>query len=738
MASNSAAAGNSQMAQLEAVRQMALVDPSNYKSVLTQIIPIFKSQNNPSPALRAWGADFIAEAFSSPAWTAQDKQEVSIPALPVLREMLELPPGQQSVPISQTSMIKSVIQAASSIYPHVFRHIIRNPDDTESWQMMSAIKSNILRRMDSEHPGVRICCIRFIERVVQTQTPGVIADPRRPETNETSLALVPPDHPVLKTQSLEAEAHGLLDRALGILQENHSDALLVTATLNGLGGLIRTRATIANRILNAVINFNPFRLANSPMTPANKLMIKSMEKTVVIFLQHIMKRAPQHPMMARMEAHIIRLQQMRKEILDNSGLKRPAEEASDMADPAKRQRVNVPPPMPIGVPPLPSHRPISVAELFTLTDDQRALNMNVKAIPPDMAAPVLVSLLRDHVNRETLHHAVNTVRTRYQQVTAPMQPPIQTDTPLDDEDDYEPDFFPTEDAEQIKNRLEADADMPLVRTVPESVAVYRLPKPPPMMPAQIDSLAYAVSDRMFENLARLMATKELRDNKRGFQDSVLRGSMDFQAYFRMIVRLAIRPFASPDGDVKNGTTGDSSQTPLTDYVRQRLLQFVLSDWQRRIAFAVTWFTEEYVAEIFIHSSPNSDSDGAVKPVSVSTASNYKRWLLRFLSDLSVYLGSGKQDLKFLVRFVSEIPLLDEEILKKIAHFADDPERVSTVSAAVRYLVSYRPSVREAALDALETVWRYEGHAKESPNAKMLTKFRPQMVERILSMVEATA
>jgi symplekin len=53
---------------------------------------------------------------------------------------------------------------------------------------------------------------------------------------------------------------------------------------------MRTRATVANRIVNAVINFNPFRLANSPMTPASKLVMRSMEKTVFVFLQHILKR----------------------------------------------------------------------------------------------------------------------------------------------------------------------------------------------------------------------------------------------------------------------------------------------------------------------------------------------------------------------------------------------------------------------------------------------------------------
>ncbi len=43
---------------------------------------------------------------------------------------------------------------------------------------MSAIKANILRRFDNASIGIRICCIKFVLRVVQVQTPGVIADPR--------------------------------------------------------------------------------------------------------------------------------------------------------------------------------------------------------------------------------------------------------------------------------------------------------------------------------------------------------------------------------------------------------------------------------------------------------------------------------------------------------------------------------------------------------------------------------
>ena len=43
---------------------------------------------------------------------------------------------------------------------------------------MLGIKSNILRRMDTAPPGVRICCVKFVQVVVLVQTPGMVADPR--------------------------------------------------------------------------------------------------------------------------------------------------------------------------------------------------------------------------------------------------------------------------------------------------------------------------------------------------------------------------------------------------------------------------------------------------------------------------------------------------------------------------------------------------------------------------------
>lgn len=97
--------------------------------------------------------------------------------------------------------------------------------------------------MDTAPHPVRVCCIKFVQKVVHTQTPGPIADPRvrdylllpelnifehaltrnilqRPERNETSIAIVPRTHSLLSIPNLEAEASGLLDRLLTVLQDN--------------------------------------------------------------------------------------------------------------------------------------------------------------------------------------------------------------------------------------------------------------------------------------------------------------------------------------------------------------------------------------------------------------------------------------------------------------------------------------------------------------------------------------
>jgi symplekin len=123
MATDAQAAVNSQMSQLNHARNLALADPTMYSKVLPVILPILHANNNPSPTLRSWGADFLAETFSSPTLDMDVKQTFSVQALPLLMEFLTLPHGVQTTPIEQTGMVKSAIQTAASVYPLVFRHM---------------------------------------------------------------------------------------------------------------------------------------------------------------------------------------------------------------------------------------------------------------------------------------------------------------------------------------------------------------------------------------------------------------------------------------------------------------------------------------------------------------------------------------------------------------------------------------------------------------------------------------
>lgn len=69
-----------------------------------------------------------------------------------------------------------------------------------------------------------------------------------------------------------------------------SDPLLVNATLNLLPPLIRTRQSIANKIITAVLDFFPAHHVRPPFTPTIRVSVKSMERTARALLWNILKK----------------------------------------------------------------------------------------------------------------------------------------------------------------------------------------------------------------------------------------------------------------------------------------------------------------------------------------------------------------------------------------------------------------------------------------------------------------
>ncbi len=65
---------------------------------------------------------------------------------------------------------------------------------------------------------------------------------------------------------------------------------MINATLNSLSTLIRTRPPIANKIVYTILNFDPFKQAKAPLTPKNRVMIRSMERTTRAVLVNVNKQ----------------------------------------------------------------------------------------------------------------------------------------------------------------------------------------------------------------------------------------------------------------------------------------------------------------------------------------------------------------------------------------------------------------------------------------------------------------
>jgi symplekin len=101
--------------QLESARSLALGDGSYYPTIIPGVLPIIEyNADTQSVDLQRWGADFIAEAFASPTWPPEAKENVASSVLPTLKGFIEN--------VNDKSVTKSVVQAAASVYSLVYKH----------------------------------------------------------------------------------------------------------------------------------------------------------------------------------------------------------------------------------------------------------------------------------------------------------------------------------------------------------------------------------------------------------------------------------------------------------------------------------------------------------------------------------------------------------------------------------------------------------------------------------------
>ncbi|CAK7198401.1 hypothetical protein SEUCBS139899_001062 [Sporothrix eucalyptigena] len=759
-----------QIRQLDDARKLVLANVGHYPMIVQGILPII----NPSslPELRRWGADFLAEAFAAPAMPSREKESLSLLVLESLKGMLENPN-------EDTFVLCSIIQAASSIYPLVMRWVINNSYDTDTWDRISAIKSRILRLWESPSPSVRICCIKFAQRVVLAQTHAANPDQRHRDSLDISLSLVPPNHPLLEPRHLEAEATGLLDRMLGVLQDNSSDALIVDATLNTLSILVRTRPTTVSRTINAILNFNPLRLATNSngtaITPRTRVMVRSMEKTTRMLLIHLMKRDPNNSFNPRIQQYVERLMRSRAELFDDAGRKRALvdQQAAAAGGDAKRQRVASGAGVPLAqqllqeIPPL-GPGPKSLADIFALATNPQLRAFNASNVPLELAAKISVSTLA-RVDAQLLSKAITGIRDRLASLdAAATQLTMNPDTaPLDveddDDDDYEPDFTAAEDAEQILNKLDnevVDKDT-VARVDAASLALgaFQLPTAPPLSSDQAVKVGQATVSRVFdmmqssEETAVAPAAASARKTAKAGLNRVAATTYDKDAWITILTRLATRSVSGlenprssgeeeddeEDGEDKGADAGkkpvkkengelakpSGSKPVLNDKIRELLFRYILEDFRKRIDVAVAWLCEEWYNDRLQKQYQANESEDEADSTSTNNGGHYGEWVVKVLDGFLPYLHS--QDNKVLTRFLSEVPALNEALLQRVKSLCRDPALVPVALTSLLYQLMMRPPARALTLDTMQEIW-IEFEDARPMATKYLDKWRPGFVQ----------
>jgi symplekin len=201
MASSSAAISvPDQIRQLNDARKLVLGDVSYYPSVVRGIVPIIGP--NAAIELRRWGAEFLAEAFATPTLSNSEKETMQPYVLTTLESLIE---NERE----DIHVLRSVVQTAASIYPLALRWMCVDPNgiylvvtnmakadqlsrinngyDTTTWDKMVKIKHKILQIWDKAPPSLRICCIKFAQRVVLAQSVSSGAEMRVRNTHGFSV-----------------------------------------------------------------------------------------------------------------------------------------------------------------------------------------------------------------------------------------------------------------------------------------------------------------------------------------------------------------------------------------------------------------------------------------------------------------------------------------------------------------------------------------------------------------------
>lgn len=490
--------------------------------------------------------------------------------------------------------------------------------------------------------------------------------------------------------------------------------------MNSLAVLLKTRPAVQARILQTVLNYNPLKAAGGPMTPKLTVIIKSLQRTTRALLRFVMRIMPQHPLAERVDLYLRRLQSSTTAVFAQAqAVKRPAEQMNDNTKRQKIEAVKRFPPMP---PP-----PHSYAQLFTLVENPEFQQFDVSLLSEDIVS-ALSSALMQHIDSKSLDEAVEEVQLRLQRIQDMAK--ASAAASADEDDDYDPEAL--SGAEGPTDRTLEQMGEPLLQPTLE-LGPFELPKPDPLTDMELAMLSEQSIAHVFETALIAEQNNGLVKAKLGVNR--LAGSAnDKDSWLTLMIRLATRAPAGLNTLAALNNEADQLQQPDTyeslesltvpNRIRRQLFDYILDDWKHRLALGITWLTEEWYADKIQAVGMTNGSVATTKPNPAT--SHYDYWATRLLETLIPRFD--KDDHRILIRFLSEIPAINRNILAQVKTLTRDPATVDICKKALQYLYLMRPPVRELVIDTMEDIYKEGDDEVKNTVGQLIQKWRPGFMD----------
>ncbi|KAA1136964.1 hypothetical protein PGTUg99_004665 [Puccinia graminis f. sp. tritici] len=717
----------SQRSTLNRLKDLLELNPAFLPILYPSLLSLIATNSNQQLYYRTWISSIIQLAISKSSLTADQRLQMVLQSTETIHRLITLqdPSDHQ---LLQTK--KLAIQAFSSAYPILFKHTCTKStttNDSKQWGLSNQIKGTILNlwRNENSSLGIRLAANKFVQRVIQVGTRGLL-DPRK-RNEDPSIVMCgssssAQQHPYLKPKELEQEANNLLEESTRIMFQSKIPEL-VAAIVISLGSLVRLRPSLSPIIMAALASYNP---STSPLVSRtiSVLQLKGIEKTLRITLSHLDRTSSASPYTQQIREALVN-QTKRLEELNEKERERKRQRKEEEMGAKKRARVDHRPEVQEIIPP-----PAQMIHPTMISTNQLP-GFDVTSLPVELVAELVIANLQV-LSDQALNNAINMYlssmsgeRTNVLNESQPLahtlsnhaQPLHPTDMaqPLD-----HPNFVTPGSPVRPKMEIDSPSKMDMETSIQQLNESSSLNKSEETLE---DDVGIDEEELVLQPNPDLEEGETEGGDRLIFPDAWQTDSPTELSELsrRLMIRMTL------DRIVSNGLTAEGSKVQSgvwsmllsrlvtrgmndsgggtvdeiemrKEDIRQSLFQFVIADFSNRMQFARAWLMEEWLAK-------PTDPNQFGQPTDLINSTPYERWLtmtLDYIVNNIPPLNPAQSDSTrpVLSGFLLDLPYLSERELVRLQQMCQDPNKLTVGFTTLRDLTTMRPTLRNRTLDVL--------------------------------------